>query len=40
MKPGQRPDMELYKRVNERLQEQALSALRTLAKGEKPFFLN
>ena len=37
---GQRPDMELYKRVNKRFQEQALNSLRELAKGDKPFFLN
>ncbi len=40
IKPGERPDIEMYKKVNERFQEQALESLRTLAKGEKPFFLN
>jgi len=38
--PGERPDMELYKRVNQRLQEQAIESLRELAKSDKPFFLN
>ncbi len=37
---GQRPDRELYERVNKRFQEQALDSLRTLAAGDKPFFLN
>ena len=37
---GQRPDRELYERVNERFQEQALESLRTLAEGDKPFYLN
>lgn len=37
---GQRPDIEFYKEVNERFQEQALDSLRELAKGDKPFFLN
>ena len=40
MEPGRRPDMELYKEVNEKLQEQAMDSLRFLAKGDKPFFLN
>ena len=40
IEPGQRPDIELYKKVNERLQKQALHSVRELAKGEKPFFLN
>ncbi len=40
MEPGRRPDMELYKEVNEKLQEQAIDSLRFLAKGDKPFFLN
>ncbi|MFQ5961462.1 MAG: sulfatase-like hydrolase/transferase [Candidatus Methylomirabilales bacterium] len=40
IKPGERPDMEFYKRVNKRFQEQALNSLRELAKGDKPFFLN
>lgn len=38
--PGERPDRELYERVNKRFQEQALNSLRTLAAGDKPFFLN
>ncbi len=37
---GQRPDMGLYKRVNDRFQEQALESLRELAKADQPFFLN
>ena len=40
IEPGQRPDIEFYQRVNERFQEQALDSLRTLAGGDKPFFLN
>ncbi len=40
IEPGQRPDTELYIRVNERFQEQALSSLREMAAGDKPFFLN
>ncbi len=38
--PGEKPDIEFYKKVNQRFQEQALESLRTLAKGDKPFFLN
>jgi arylsulfatase len=38
--PGERPDTELYKRVNEQFQKQALNSLRELAQGDKPFFLN
>ena len=37
---GQRPDMEFYKQVNKRFQEQALESLRKLSKGDEPFFLN
>ncbi len=37
---GERPDIEFYKKVNDRFQEQALASLRELAKGEKPFYLN
>ena len=37
---GERPSMELYKRVNRRFQEQALESLRELAGGDEPFFLN
>ena len=40
IKPGERPNMDLYKRVNQRFQEQALNSLRELAKSDKPFFLN
>ena len=40
IEPGEQPDIEFYKRVNERFQEQALESLRTLASGDKPFFLN
>jgi arylsulfatase len=40
IKPGERPDIEFYKRVNKRFQEQTLNSLRMLAKGDKPFFLN
>lgn len=40
IKQGERPDIEFYQRVNQRFQEQALESLRTLAKGDKPFFLN
>jgi arylsulfatase len=40
IKPGERPNIEFYKKVNKRFQEQALNSLRTLAKGDKPFFLN
>ena len=40
IKPGERPDIEMYKAVNQRFQEQALDSLRKLAKGDKPFFLN
>ena len=40
IKSGERPDMEFYKRVNKRFQEQALHSLRMLAHGDKPFFLN
>ena len=40
IEPGQRPDTELYIRVNERFQEQALSSLREMAAGDEPFFLN
>ena len=40
IKPGEQPDIEFYKRVNEKFQEQALDSLRTLAKGDKPFYLN
>ena len=40
IEPGERPDTEFYKKVNEKFQEQALASLRTLAKGDKPFFLN
>ena len=40
IKPGERPDTELYIRVNKRFQEQALESLRELAKGDKPFYLN
>ena len=40
IKPGQKPDIGLYKKVNQRFQEQALNSLRQLAKGGKPFFLN
>ena len=37
---GQRPDMEFYRMVNETFQEQALTQLRKMAKGDKPFYLN
>jgi arylsulfatase len=40
IKPGERPDTEFYKKVNQRFQEQALDSLREMAKGDKPFFLN
>ncbi len=40
IEPGQRPDIDFYKRVNDRFQEQALESLRELASGDKPFFLN
>ncbi len=40
IKQGEKPDIELYKKVNERFQKQALKSLRELAKGNKPFFLN
>ena len=40
IEPGQRPDIEFYKKVNERFQEQALESLRELAQGDQPFFLN
>ena len=40
IKPGERPNMETYKKMNERFQEQAINSLRELAKGDKPFFLN
>lgn len=40
IEPGQRPDIEMYKEVNQRFQEQTLESLRELAKGDKPFFLN
>ena len=40
VEPGERPDMALYKRVNERFQQQALNSLRELASAKKPFFLN
>ena len=40
IEPGQRPDIEFYKKVNKRFQEQALNSLRELAQGDKPFFLN
>ncbi len=40
IQPGERPDIEFYKKVNERFQEQALASLRELAQGDKPFFLN
>ncbi len=40
IKAGETVDAELYKRVNQRFQEQALESLRTLSKGKKPFFLN
>lgn len=35
-----KPDIEFYKKVNKRFQEQALNSLRELARGGKPFFLN
>ena len=38
--PGERPDAEFYRMANEKFQEQAMNSLRTLAKGDKPFFLN
>ena len=37
---GEEVTAELYKRVNERFQEQAIDALRKMAKGDKPFYLN
>jgi len=37
---GERPDMELYKRVNTKFHEQALTQLREMAKKDNPFFLN
>ncbi|MGD9027550.1 MAG: sulfatase-like hydrolase/transferase [Methyloceanibacter sp.] len=37
---GERPDIDLYIEVNKRFQDQALESVRTLAKGDKPFFLN
>ncbi len=40
IKRGEKPNIEFYKKVNQRFQEQALNSLRTLAKGNKPFFLN
>jgi len=40
IKSGERPDMELYKRVNKRLQKQAIASLGEMAKSKKPFFLN
>ena len=40
IKSGEKPDIEFYKRVNQRFQQQALESLRTLAEGGKPFFLN
>jgi len=40
IKPGQRPNMAFYKKVNKRFQEQALDSLRKMAKKDKPFFLN
>ena len=40
VEPGERPDMELYKRVNQRFQDQVLESLRELAGGDEPFFLN
>ncbi len=40
IEPGERPDTEFYKKVNQRFQEQALESLRTMAEGDKPFFLN
>ncbi len=40
IKPGQKPDIAFYQEVNKRFQEQALDSLRTLAKSDKPFFLN
>ncbi len=40
IEPGERPDIEFYKKVNDRFQEQALESLRQLANGDQPFFLN
>jgi arylsulfatase len=40
IKEGEDVTAELYKRVNERFQEQAVEQLRSMAKGDKPFYLN
>ena len=40
IQPGERPDIEFYRKVNEEFQRQALDSLRELAAGDKPFFLN
>ncbi len=40
MEVGQRPDMELYKMVNKKFQEQAINSLKELAASGKPFYLN
>ncbi len=40
IKAGERPNIEFYKKVNQRFQEQAINSLRQLAKDDKPFFLN
>ncbi|NOR43595.1 MAG: sulfatase-like hydrolase/transferase [Gammaproteobacteria bacterium] len=37
---GEKPDIAFYKKVNKKFQKQAIKSLRTLAKGDKPFFLN
>ena len=34
IKPGERPDIEFYQKVNQRFQEQALNSLREPARGD------
>ena len=40
LKPGEKWDAQKYKEMNYRYQDHALEQLRTLAKQDKPFFLN
>ncbi len=40
IKPGEELTGDYYRKVNERYQKQALQALRDMAQGEQPFYLN
>ena len=40
LKPGEKWTQKKYREMNERYQRHALEQVRTLAKGDKPFFLN